>query len=72
MPPVPDHAARVQATIFVDEFEAMADSLVAELDDLPPRSPQRHQLTADLYEVRRHIAQLQHTFGLPPVRGTSA
>ncbi|MGV9712754.1 hypothetical protein ACWDTI_19075 [Gordonia sp. NPDC003424] len=71
MQAVPDDPGRLQAMIFVHEFEAIADTLVAELDDRTIDPPRRRQLIAELHEVRRQVADLQRTYRLAPSRPSS-
>ncbi len=61
---VPDDPSRMQAMVFVREFEAMAETLVAEIERPRRHPPEKQELLADLREVREQIRRLQEAFGL--------
>ncbi|GAB89205.1 hypothetical protein [Gordonia rhizosphera] len=66
---VPDDPSRLQAMVFVREFEALADKLVVEIEGHRPHSTEMLQLLAELREVREHIRRLQVSFGLASRHG---
>lgn len=67
----PDDPATLQAMIFVREFEAIAERLVADLESPRLHPVKQRTLLVELREVREQIRRLQLSFRLPVERHTA-